>query len=166
MRIAVIFALALALGATLAAAAPRHFPPRHVASRHAALRRAAPPRLKTQPFDVKPGTELTIPIAIVDGKAVAGVPHASKLGASPPQDGEITVGLEREQGTLYNQIAVVEKTARPINFLVTGLNGDIKIDEAEICGRLDAPIAAHIGSIPWQFRLNGFEVGKGAGSCD
>jgi len=166
MRIAVIFALALALGATLAAAAPRHFPPRHVASRHAALRRAAPPRLKTQPFDVKPGTELTIPIAIVDGKAVAGVPRAAKLGASPPNDGEITVGLEREQGTLYNQIAVVEKTAQPINFLVTGLNGDIKIDETEICGRLDAPIAAHIGSVPWQFRLNGFEVGKGAGSCE
>jgi len=165
MKIVVISTLALALGATLAAAAPRHFPPRHVASRHAALRRAAPPRLKTQPFDVKPGTELTIPIAIVDGKAVAGVPRAAKLGASQPTDGEITVGLEREQGTLYNQIAVVEKTAQPINFLVTGLNGGVKIDETEICGRLDAPIAAHIGSVPWRFWLNGFEVGKGAGSC-
>ncbi len=167
MRIVVISALALALGATLAAAAPRHFPPRrHPAPRHAALRHAAPPHLKTQPFDLKTGMELTIPIAIVDGKAVAGVPRLAKLGASPPNDGEITVGLEREQGTLYNQIAVVEKTAQPINFLVTGLNGDIKIDETEICGRLDAPIAAHIGSVPWQFRLNGFEVGKGAGSCE
>ncbi|MGD0642056.1 MAG: hypothetical protein ABSC22_15015 [Roseiarcus sp.] len=166
MRIVVISALALALGATLAAAAPRHFPPRrHPAARHAALRHAAPPRQKPQPFDVKPGMELTIPIAIVDGKAVAGVPRAAKLGASQPTDGEITVGLEREQGTLYNQIAVVEKTAQPINFLVTGLNGDIKIDETEICGRLDAPIAAHIGSVPWRFWLNGFEVGKGAGSC-
>jgi hypothetical protein len=167
MRIVVISALALALGATLAAAAPRHFPPRrHPAARHAALRHAAPPRQKPQPFDVKPGMELTIPIAIVDGKAVAGVPRAAKLGASQPTDGEITVGLEREQGTLYNQIAVVEKTAQPINFLVTGLNGDIKIDETEICGRLDAPIAAHIGSVPWRFRLNGFEVGKGGGSCE
>jgi hypothetical protein len=161
MRIAVISALALALAAPLAIAAPRHFPPRHVALRH-----AAPPQAKTQPFDVKPGMELTIPIAIIDGKAVAGVPRLATLGASPPKDGEITVGLEREQGTLYNQIAVVEKTAQPINFLVTGANGDIKIDETEICGRLDAPIAAHIGSIPWQFRLNGFEIGKGAGSCD
>ncbi len=162
MRIVVISALALALGATLAAAAPR----RHPAPRHAALRHAAPPRQKTQPFDVKPGTELTIPIAIVDGRAVAGVPRAAKLGASSPQDGEITVGLERETGTLYNQITVTEKTAQPLNFLVTGLNGDIKIDETEICGRLDAPIAAHIGSVPWRFRLNGFEVGKGAGSCE
>jgi hypothetical protein len=145
MRIVVISALALALGAPLAAAAPRHFPPRrHPAPRHAALRHAAPPHLKTQPFDVKPGMELTIPIAIVDGKAVAGVPRLATLGASPPKDGEITVGLEREQGTLYNQIAAVEKTAQPINFLVTGLNGDIQIDETAICGRL----------------------GKGAGSCE
>jgi hypothetical protein len=166
MRIAVISALALALGATLAAAAPRDLPPRHVAPRHAALRHAAPPQQKTQPFDVKPGTELTIPIAIVDGKAVAGVPRLATLGASSPQDGEITVGLERTQGTLYNEISVVEKTAQPINFLVTGANGDIKIDETEICGRLDAPIAAHIGSVPWRFRLNGFAVGKGGGSCE
>jgi hypothetical protein len=166
MRIAVISALALALGVTLAAAAPGRLPPRHVAPRHVAPRHAAPPQQKPQPFDVKPGTELTIPIAIVDGKAVAGVPRLAKLGASPPQEGEITVGLEREQGTLYNHVAVVEKTAQPISFLVTGLNGDIKIDETEICGRLDAPIAAHIGSVPWRFWLNGFEVGKGAGSCE
>jgi hypothetical protein len=117
------------------------------------------------PLDLKPGTELTIPIAIVDGKAVAGVPRASKLGAGQPQDGEITVGLERQQGTLYNEITVTEKTAQPIDFLVTGLNGGTKIDETEICGRLDAPLKAHIGSVPWRFWLNGFEVGKGAGSC-
>jgi len=118
------------------------------------------------PLDLKPGTELTIPIAIVDGKAVAGVPRASKLGAGQPQDGEITVGLERQQGTLYNEITVTEKTAQPIDFLVTGLNGGTKIDETEICGRLDAPLKAHIGSVPWRFWLNGFEVGKGAGSCE
>ena len=118
------------------------------------------------PLDLKPGQELTIPIAIVDGHVTTGAPRAAKLGASPPKDGEITVGLEREQGTLYNQITVVEKTAQPINFLVTGLNGGTKIDETEICGRLDAPIAAHIGSVPWRFRLNGFEVGKGGGSCE
>ncbi|MGD1037914.1 MAG: hypothetical protein ABR878_12125 [Roseiarcus sp.] len=160
MRIVVISALALTLGVTFAVAAPRHRVLRHAAPRHAARVEQKP-----APFDVKAGTELTIPIAIVDGKAVAGAPRASKLGAGQPKDGEITVGLEREQGTLYNQIAVVEKTAQPINFLVTGLNGGVKIDETEICGRLDAPIAAHIGSVPWRFWLNGFEVGKGAGSC-
>jgi len=150
-------ALALALGATLAVAAPRHHPaPRH----------AARPQQKPHPFDVKPGMELTIPISIVDGKAVTGAPRASKLGASQPQDGEITIGLERDKGTLYNHITVVEKTAQPIDFLVTGLNGGTKIDETEICGRLDAPLKAHIGSVPWRFWLNGFEVGKGAGSCE
>ena len=157
MRIAVVSALALALGVTLAVAAPRHVPaPRHV----------APPRQKPHPFDVKPGTELTIPIAIVDGKAVAGDPRVAALGASPPKDGEITVGLDRIKGEFYNQVTVTEKTAQPINFLVTGLNGGTKIDETEICGRLDGPIVSRVGSVPWRFWVNGFEVGKGGGSCE
>jgi hypothetical protein len=156
MRIAVVSALALALGVTLAAAAPRHVPaPRHV----------APPKQKPHPFDVKPGTELTIPIAIVDGKAVAGDPRVAALGASPPKDGEITVGIDRIKGEFYNQITVTEKTAQPINFLVTGLNGGTKIDETEICGRVDGPIVSRVGSVPWRFWVNGFEVGKGGADC-
>ena len=159
MRTVVISVLALTLGLTFAVAAPRHLP-RH----HAALRHAAPPQTKPQPFDVKPGMELTIPIAIVDGKVVSGVPRLAKLGASPPKDGEITVGLDRIKGEFYNQITVTEKTAQPIDFLVTGLNGGTKIDETEICGRLDAPILARVGSTAWRFWVNGFEVGKG-GDC-
>lgn len=156
MRTAVSSALALALGIGSVAAAPRHLPPRHV----------APPQLTSHPFDVKPGTELTIPIAIVDGKPVAGAPRLAALGASPPKDGEITVGLDRIKGEFYNQITVTEKTAQPINFLVTGLNGGTKIDETEICGRLDGPITSRVGSVPWRFWVNGFEVGKGGGSCE
>jgi hypothetical protein len=114
------------------------------------------------PLDVKPGFELTIPISIVDGAIVTGAPRFDKLGAGGPKDGEITIGLERQTGTLYNQITVTEKTPQPVDFLVTGLNGGTKIDETEICGRLDAPVTAHIGSVPWRFKLNGFEVGKGA----
>jgi hypothetical protein len=159
MRIVAISALALALGVAFAAAAPRHLPPRH-----AALRHAAPPRQALKPFDVKPGMQLTIPIAIVDGKAVAGDPRAAALGAGPPKDGEIIVGLDRIKGEFYNQITVTERTAQPIDFLVTGLNGGTKIDETEICGRLDAPITARIGSVPWRFWVNGFETGK-SGSC-
>lgn len=160
MKAVVVFALVLALGVTSSVAAPRH----RLASRHAALRHAAaPPRQASHPFDVKPGTELTIPIAIVDGKAVAGVPRLAKLGASPPKDGEITVGLDRIKGEFYNQITVTEKTAQPVNFLVTALNGGTKIDETEICGRLDGPILARVGSTAWRFSVNGFEVGKETG---
>ncbi len=160
MRIVVVSALALALGVAPAVAAPRYLPPRHAAPRH-----AAPPQLALHPFDVKPGTELTIPIAIVEGKAVAGTPRLATLGASPPKDGEIVVGLDRIKGEFYNQITVTEKTAQPIDFLVTALNGGTKIDETEICGRLDAPISAHIGSVPWRFWVNGFEIGKGGADC-
>jgi hypothetical protein len=117
------------------------------------------------PLDLKPGQELAIPISIVDGRVTTGAPRVAKLGTSQPKDGEILVGLEREAGTLYNHITVVEKTAQPIDFLVTGLNGGTKIDEREICGRLDAPISTRIGSVPWRFSLNGFAVGKGGAGC-
>ncbi len=165
MRIVVISALALALGLTSAVAAPHYDVLRHRALRHAALRHFAPPVQKPKPFDVKPGMELTIPIAIVDGKAVAGVPRLGALGASPPKDGEITVGLDRIKGEFYNQITVSEKTAQPVDFLVTALNGGTKIDETEICGRLDAPILARVGSTAWRFSVNGFELGKGGADC-
>ena len=160
MRAVAVSALVLVLETAFAAAAPRPLPPRHPALRH-----AAPPQQGLHPFDVKPGTELTIPIAIVDGKALAGVPRLAALGASPPKDGEITIGLDRIKGEFYNQITVSEKTAQPINFLVTGLNGGTKIDETEVCGRLDAPITTRVGSVPWRFWVNGFEVGKGGADC-
>ena len=76
----------------------RHFRARpcartYVRRRRAALpppasRRAAPRReaaKKPQPFDVKPGTELTIPISIVDGKVVAGVPRARHARREPAE---------------------------------------------------------------------------------
>jgi len=157
MKAVAISVLAVALGATGSLGAPRHAPPRH-----AAVRRVAPPQT-LRPFDVKPGTELTIPIAVVDGKATPGAPRLGKLGASPPKDGEITVGLDRIKGEFYNQITVTEKTAQPINFLVTALNGGTKIDETEICGRLDAPILARVGSTAWRFSVNSFEIGKATG---
>jgi len=162
MKAVVISALVLALGVPSSVAAPRY----RLAPRHAALRRVAPPQQAPHPFDVRPGTEVTIPIAIVDGKAVAGVPRSAALGASPPKDGEITVGLDRIKGEFYNQITVTEKTAQPINFLVTGLNGGTKIDETEICGRIDGPITSRVGSVPWRFWVNGFEVGKGGAECN
>jgi hypothetical protein len=114
------------------------------------------------PLDLKPGLQLTIPISIVDGTIVTGAPRFDKLGESQPKDGEITIGLDRIKGEFYNQITVTEKTPQPVDFLVTGLNGGTKIDETEICGRLDTPLTARIGSVPWRFKLNGFAVGKGA----
>ena len=81
MKPSVIVLCAAALGAlSLALAAPPAAAAKATAKTKAAAQAAAkagPPRL-----DVKPGEELTIPIAIVDGKVVAGVPRVAKLGAS------------------------------------------------------------------------------------
>ena len=118
-------------------------------------------------YNLRVGQELTFPASIVDGKVVLGPPHLSKLGAATPGTGEITVGLTpADKGTLYAHIVAVEKTAVPIDFVATGLIGSVKIDERVVCGRLENPISAHIGSVSWVVALRDFEVGKGGGTCD
>src|SRR5271169_4348080 len=131
-----------------------------ICAREAACAERGAPR-----FDLRAGQELTIPVTIVDGHVTLGAPTASKLGTAKPKDGEITVGLTPgDKKTLYSQVLVTEKTAVPIDFVATGLIGEIKIDERVICGRLDQPTSMHIGSVSWRVSLNTFEVGKG-GPC-
>ena len=118
-----------------------------------------------QSFSLKAGEEVTLPITIQDQRVILGVPRPSKLGTAQPKDGEITVGLTPgDKKTLYSRVLVTEKTAVPIDFVATGLIGEIKIDERVICGRLDQPTTMHIGSVSWRVSLNSFEVGKG-GPC-
>ncbi len=121
---------------------------------------------KPTPFDLKPGQELTIPVAVVDGQIVVGTPRLSKLGTSKPKNGEIVVGLTPAPlGSWLESVTATEKTALPIDFLATGVNAYVKIDEAEICGRLDAPTSAPITAASWRVWLNTFEVGKGGRNC-
>jgi hypothetical protein len=118
-------------------------------------------------LDLKAGQELTIPIAVVDGHVTLGAPRPSKLGTAQPREGEITVGLTPgDKATLLSQLLVTERTAIPIDFVATGLIGEIKIDERVICGRTDAPVTGHIGSVSWRVSLNTFTAGKGNGSCE
>lgn len=120
-----------------------------------------------QGFDLRAGQEITFAVAIgADGKAAIGAPHPSKLGAAQPRAGEITVGLTPKDKTLYEQVTVTEKTPVPINFLATGLVGGTKIDEAVLCGRLDAPFSARIGAMSWKVRVHDFEVAKDGVKCD
>jgi hypothetical protein len=117
-------------------------------------------------FELRSGEELTFPAAIADGKVVLGAPRLSKFGAGQPKDGEISVGVSARDDTLHEQVIVTEKTSAPIDFLATGLNGETKIDEAVVCGRLDAPFATHIGSVPWRIRLRAFEARKDGATCE
>ena len=133
----------------------------------AALAAMATAKAAAPSYDLRVGQELTIPASVVDGKVVLGAPRLSKLGVATPGIGEITVGLApADKGTLYAHIVAVEKTVVPIDFVATGLIGSVKIDERVVCGRLDGPISAHIGSVSWLVSLRDFEVGKGAASCD
>jgi hypothetical protein len=119
-----------------------------------------------QAFDLKSGQELTFAVTIADGKVILGAPRASRLGAAQPQNGEMTIGLTTRDKTLIEQVIVVEKTPVPIDFLATGLVGGTKIDEAVLCGRLDAPATAHIGAVAWRVSLHAFEARKDGATCE
>jgi hypothetical protein len=120
-----------------------------------------------QAVDLRAGQETTFAITIADGKVVIGPARLSKQGSAQPKDGEVTVGLgPRDAKTLREDVIAVEKTSAPIDFIATGLIGATKIDEAVVCGRLDAPASAHIGAVSWRVRLHDFTIGKGGSTCE
>jgi hypothetical protein len=109
---------------------------------------------------LKAGQAIAFPASIAEGKVVLGPARLGKFGELQPADGEIAVGLSTRGKDLYESIVVVEKTTAPVDFLATGLIGEIKIDERDIHGRLGEPVTQRIGATSWTVWLNGFEVGK------
>src|SRR5208283_1743709 len=129
---------------------------------------AAAPRLALaeQPsnLDLKPGQEITFPVTVADGRITLGPPRLTKPGAAQPKDGEVTVAVVKHGLSPYADLTVTEKTSQPVDFVATGLIGDIKIDEIVVCGRLDAPAVARIASGSWRVSLNRFAVRAIAGA--
>ena len=120
----------------------------------------AAPAQKPVKLVLKAGQALTFPASIVEGKVVLGPARLGRFGEMPPGEGEMTVGLSPKDKTLYENVVVVERTAKPIDFLATGMIGEIKIDERVLHGRLEAPVTQRIGATSWTVWLNGFEVGS------
>ncbi len=123
---------------------------------------AAAPRLALaeQPsnLDLKPGQEITFPVTVADGRITLGPPRLTKPGAAQPKDGEVTVAVVKHGLSPYADLTATEKTQSPVDFVATGLIGDIKIDEIVVCGRLDAQAIARIASGAWRVSLNRFSV--------
>jgi hypothetical protein len=115
--------------------------------------------------ELKPGQEIAFPVAIVDGRVVLGKSRLLKPGATQPEDGEIAVNIVKHDPSPYADLTASEKTSAPIDFVATGLMGDIKIDEVKLCGRLDAATSAHIYSGSWRVSLNRFSLGHGGEAC-
>ncbi len=93
-----------------------------------------------------------------DGHVALGAARLSKPGGAQPKDGEVTVSVVKQGLSPYAALTATEKTPDPVDFVATGLIGDIKIDEIVVCGRLDAPVTARIGSGSWRVSLNRFSV--------
>jgi hypothetical protein len=119
-----------------------------------------------QAFDLHSGQELTFAVTVAEGKVTLGKPRLSKFGVAKPKDGEMTIGLTPRDKTLYEQVTVTEKTPVTIDFVATGLIGNIKIDERVLCGRLDAPTSRPIGAVSWRVRLHEFEARKDGATCE
>src|SRR5947208_16234157 len=113
--------------------------------------------VKPVELGLKAGQALTFPATGADVKVTLGPARLGKFGEMQTGDGEITVGLSPKDKTLYENIVVVEKTAAPIDFVATGMIGEIKIDERVLHGRLDAPVTQRIGATSWTVLLNSFD---------
>lgn len=141
----------LALGALLFAIA---------VSREAACAQNLGPTL-----DLKPGQEMTFPVSIADGRVTFGSARASRPGTASPKAGEITVNVVKQGLSPYAELTASEKTPAPVDFVATGLIGDIKIDEVKLCGRLDGPTSTRIYSGSWRISLNRFSVRQSDQEC-
>jgi hypothetical protein len=115
--------------------------------------------------ELKPGQEIAFPVAIVDDRVMLGKPRLSRPGATQPKDGEIAVNVVKHDASPYADLTASEKTPAPVDFVATGLIGNIKIDEVKLCGRLNAATSAHIYSGSWRISLNRFSVGHGGEPC-
>lgn len=115
--------------------------------------------------DLKPGQELTIPVAIADGRVTLGPARASKPGTAQPKDGEITVAVVKHGLSPYAELTAREKTADPVDFIATGLVGGIKVDEVRLCGRLEASATNRIASGSWRVSLNRFSIRQSGQDC-
>ena len=107
---------------------------------------------------LKANQEIVFAVSVANGKIGLGPWRLEKPGAGAPKDGEITVGIVKHGLSPYADLTATEKTSAPVDFVATGLIGDIKIDEVVVCGRLDAPATAHIASGVWRVSLNRFAV--------
>jgi hypothetical protein len=119
---------------------------------------AAPDQDLGPALDLKPGQEIAVPVAVAGGRVTLGRPRLSRPGAVQPKEGEIVVSVIKHGLSPYADLAATEKTAEPVDFVATGLIGDIKIDEVVLCGRLDGPATARIASGSWRVSLNRFSV--------
>ena len=116
-------------------------------------------------LDLRPNQEITFPVAIADGRVTLGPARASKPGSAQPRDGEITVALVKHGLAPYADLTAREKTSEPVDFIATGLVGNIKIDEVRLCGRLEAPATNRIGSGSWRVSLNRFSIRQSGQDC-
>ena len=95
----------------------------------------------------------------MEGKIILGPARLGKFGELKAAEGEIAISLSPKDKSLYETLEVVERTPMPVDFLATGLIGNIKIDEVFVRGHLAAPFTQRIGATSWTVWLHAFEPG-------
>jgi hypothetical protein len=75
--------------------------------------------------ELKPGQEIAFPVAIVDGRVLLGKARLLRPGGAQPKDGEIAVDVVKHDPSPYADLRASEKTSAPVDFVATGLIGNI-----------------------------------------
>ena len=101
---------------------------------------------------------MTFAVTVSDGRVALGAARLTKPGTAEPKDGEVTIAVVKRGLSPYAELTASEKTSAPVDFVATGLIGDIKIDEIVVCGRLDGPTASRIASGSRRVSLHRFMV--------
>ena len=104
-------------------------------------------------------------VTFVDDQPVLGDAKPAKLGAGVAQDGEILISVQSPGLAPYAKFTVLEKTVRPVAFVITGLIDQIKIDEVEVCGRIGSVIEGKIAAGARKLSLNRFTPQKEGATC-
>jgi hypothetical protein len=120
---------------------------------------------KEHKIELRPGQAIVIPVAVVEQGVVLGIPHGVKPGAVAPEEGEIEVEVVKKGLSPYADLSASEKTDAAVDFVASGLIGNIKIDEVVVCGKLDTPSKTRIASGAWIVSLHGFTVHKDGQGC-
>ncbi len=116
-------------------------------------------------LDLHPPGEFTFAVTFNGGETAFGPVTPSARGAAKTPDGSITVTIDPAGLAPYAKVTVVEKTAAPVDFVITGMIDSIKIDEIEICGSNEMAVVAKVAAGARRLNLNRFAARIDRAAC-
>jgi len=81
-----------------------------------------------------------------------------KFGEMQPADGELTVSIAPRDKTLYENVVVVQRTGKPIDFVATGLINISRSMRSSCAAGSTGLSFLRVGAVSWTVSFNSFAV--------